>query len=264
MAASPARAGDSLPSPALVRLQGQQIEQWCIKPAAPAGTIVFENGSRADLEGWRAVLQGLAAPAAGPAQAWALFAYHRPGMGRSEATDRPRDGQQIVADLHELLQQQGLKPPYLLVGHSLGGLYMQLFARQHPDEVKGLVLVDSVYPGVIKKPQDFPFYTRWAKALFMNAMAAREIDAIHATGEAVFALPWDSRIPVTRLINVPKTPGAVAVDLGVINTDEATIARVRALYPGAKNVVLDSDHQIQKANPEAVVQAIQEQLSTTP
>ncbi len=97
-------------------------------------------------------------------------------MGRSEATERPRDGQQIVADLHQLLQQQGHKPPYVLLGHSLGGLYMQLFARQYPKDVKGLLLVD-------------------------------------------------------------------------------------ALYPGAKTVVLDSDHQIQKAKPEAVAQAIQELLS---
>lgn len=264
-AASPMRASDNLPSPELVRLQGQVLEQWCIKRADSQGTVVFENGSRAELEGWRAVIQALASqtgPAEqGAAASWSVFAYHRPGVGRSEATERPRDGQHIVADLRSLLQQQGLKPPFLLVGHSLGGLYMQLFARQHPSEVKGLVLVDALYPGVIKKPQDFPFYTRWGKALFLNAMAAREIDAIHATGEAVQALPWSAQIPVTRLVNVPKSAGAIAVDFGVVNSDEATIASVRALYPGAKTVVLDSDHQIQKANPEAVVQAIRDMLA---
>ncbi|MEJ5999803.1 alpha/beta fold hydrolase [Paucibacter soli] len=251
--------------PELVRVQGQLIEQWAIKPAEAQGTVVFENGSRAEMEGWRAVMQALASQPLAPgvdssAKPWALFAYNRPGVGRSEATERPRDGQQIVADLRSQLQQQGLKPPYVLVGHSLGGLYMQLFARLHPSEVKGLVLVDALYPGVIKKPQDFPFYTRWGKALFLSAMAGREIDAIHATGEAVLALPWATQIAVTRLINVPKSAGAIAVDFGVVNADDATIASVRALYPGAKTVVLDSDHQIQKANPEAVVQAIQEMM----
>lgn len=260
MATPAAHAGDSLASPAQVRVGGQVIEQWSIKPADFRGTVIFENGSRADLEGWRAVFQALQPQAA--AAGWALFAYNRPGIGQSEPTERPRDGRHIVTDLRGLLQQQGLKPPYVLVGHSLGGLYMQLFARQHPDEVKGLVLVDALYPGVIKKPQDFPFYTRWAKSLFLNAMAAREIDAIHATGEAVLALPWDARIPVMRLVNVPKSAGAIGVDMGLINSDPATIAKVRSLYPGAKTVVLDSDHQIQKANPEAVVQAIQEILST--
>jgi len=151
LSASPAPlAADRLPSPELTRLRGQTIEQWSIKAPDARGTVVFENGSRAELEGWRAVLQSLApsgaAASSAAASTWSLFAYHRPGVGRSEATERPRDGQQIVADLRELLQQQGLKPPYLLVGHSLGGLYMQLFARQHPGEVKGLLLVDALYP----------------------------------------------------------------------------------------------------------------------
>jgi pimeloyl-ACP methyl ester carboxylesterase len=253
------------PNTTLARLHGQAIEQWSINAADTKGTVVFENGARADLEGWSGVIAGLGgldaqAKEGGGAigKAWSVFAYDRPGIGRSEPTERPRDGRQVVADLHALLLQQGHKPPYLLVGHSLGGLYMQLFARQYANEVQGLVLVDALYPGVIKKPQDFPFYARWGKELFFSRMAAREIDAIHATGEAVLALPWPAHIPVIRLINVPKSAGAVGVDFGVVNADEATIARVRALYPGAKTVVLDSDHQIQKANPEAVVQAIQE------
>jgi pimeloyl-ACP methyl ester carboxylesterase len=249
----------------LTRLRGSAIEYLSIPAGDSAGTVVFENGARADLEGWSAVISALSAsskPAAsGPSKGWSVFAYDRPGIGRSEPTERARDGHQIVADLRELLQQQGLKPPYILVGHSLGGLYTQLFAREFPGEVKGMVLVDALYPGVIKKPDDFPFYTRWGKALFMSAMAAREIDAIHATGEAVNALPWSTSIPVVRLINVPKSAGAIAVDFGVVNADDATIARIRAMYPGAKTVVLDSDHQIQKANPEAVVQAIQDLLA---
>ncbi|WP_263569238.1 alpha/beta fold hydrolase [Roseateles oligotrophus] len=262
-----AHASEAAAMPALARLHGQVIEQLSINAHEAQGTLVFENGSRAQMEGWSAVIGALAAQTqqgqqltAGVSKPWALFAYDRPGIGRSEATERPRDGRQIVADLRELLQQKGHKPPYLLVGHSLGGLYMQLFARQYPSEVKGLVLVDSLYPGIIKKPEDFPLYTRWAKAVFMSRMAGREIDAIHATGEAVLALPWSAQIPVTRLINVPKGASAIAVDFGVVNADEATIARVRALYPGAKTVVLDSDHQIQRANPEAVVQAIQEMM----
>lgn len=240
----------------LARVGGQAIEVRRVPADAgqpPAGTIVIENGLRADLDGWQAVIAGLA-PAT--QQGWALLAYNRPGIGRSEATERPRDGHQVVADLRELLRQQGLRPPYLLVGHSLGGLYQQLFAREYPQEVAGLVLVDAVYPGVIKKPEEFPFYTRWAKGLFMGRMAARETDAIHATGEQVLALPWPARIPVERLVNVPKSAGAVAVDFGVVNDDEATIAHVRAMYPGARTTVLDADHQIQQAKPEAVVKAV--------
>ena len=147
-AVSPARAGETPPAPVLVRLHGQVIEQWCVCPVMSQGTVVFENGSRAELQGWSGVISALdsqtSQSAAESTKSWSLFAYDRPGVGRSEPTDRPRDGRQIVADLRELLQQQDLKPPYLLVGHSLGGLYMQLFARLYPDEVQGLVLVDAL------------------------------------------------------------------------------------------------------------------------
>lgn len=190
----------------LARVGGQAIEVRRVPADAgqpPAGTIVIENGLRADLDGWQAVIAGLA-PAT--QQGWALLAYNRPGIGRSEATERPRDGHQVVADLRELLRQQGLRPPYLLVGHSLGGLYQQLFAREYPQEVAGLVLVDAVYPGVIKKPEEFPFYTRWAKGLFMGRMAARETDAIHATGEQVLALPWPARTPWSASSMCPSRP----------------------------------------------------------
>lgn len=254
-----AYASDAPPT-TLTRLHGEAIEQRVISQDNSAGTVVIENGSRANLEGWSRVISGLDARSdkSRPTKAWSVFAYNRPGIGRSEATDRPRDGRQIVADLRELLQQQGLKPPYLLVGHSLGGLYMQLYARMYPVEVQGLVLVDSLYPGIIKKPEDFPIYARWGKALFFSSMASREIDAIFSTGEDVMAYPWASQIPVTRLVNAPKSAGAIAVDFGVINADTATISRVRAMYPGAKTVVIDSDHQVQKESPEVVVQAIQE------
>jgi pimeloyl-ACP methyl ester carboxylesterase len=251
------------PPTTLTSLHGEAIEQWVISKENSAGTVVIENGSRANLAGWSHVIDGLNAKAgpSRPAKAWSVFAYNRPGIGRSEATDRPRGGRQIVADLREMLRQQGLKPPYLLVGHSLGGLYMQMYARMHPDEVQGLVLVDSVYPGIIKKPEDFPFYARWGKALFFNSMASREIDAIYTTGEDVMALPWAPQVPVTRLVNVPKSAGAIAVDFGVINADAATISRVSAMYPGAKTVQVDSDHQVQKESPEVVIQAIQELMT---
>ena len=255
---NPARAEAQPAATELVRLQGQAVELRRIAADDTQGAVVFENGSRISLDSWDAVFNAMSAT---PSKGWSLMAYNRPGVGRSEATERPRDGKQVVADLRELLQQQGIKPPYVLVGHSLGGLYMQLFARLHPDEVRGLVLVDALYPGVIKKPEEFPFYARWGKAMFLNRMVGLEIDQVNATGEVVLGLPWPQQIPVARLVNVPKSKGAVAVDFGVVNDDAATIARVRALYPGAKTVVVDSDHQLQTATPEVVVQAIQDMIN---
>src|SRR5215213_11967634 len=64
-------------------------------------------------------------------------------MGWSEMGPEPRDAKQITGELHTLLKGAGIKGPYVLVGHSLGGLSMQTYAHRYPDEVAGVVLVDS-------------------------------------------------------------------------------------------------------------------------
>jgi pimeloyl-ACP methyl ester carboxylesterase len=71
--------------------------------------------------------------------------YDRAGLGWSEASPQPRLASNIVAELHTLLTQAAVKPPYVLVGHSMGGLYACLYAHEHRDEVAGLVLVDSAH-----------------------------------------------------------------------------------------------------------------------
>jgi pimeloyl-ACP methyl ester carboxylesterase len=223
-----------------------------LKLAKPgAATVVFENGSRNTLDKWDKVIPEVAKEAT-------VFAYNRPGYGKSDKPATPRDGKTVVEELRQLLRQQGLQPPYTLVGHSLGGLYMQMYARSYPQEVQGVVLVDSVYPGIIKKPEDFPLMTRMAKYVFLNAAMEAEVDQIHSTGQAVLALPWHDDIPVVRLFNVPKSAGAIAVDLGTVNDDKQTRDLVNNMYPKACKVIVDSDHQMQQANPEVVVNAIRD------
>lgn len=70
--------------------------------------------------------------------------YDRAGYGWSEPGPLPRTSQQIVKELHTLLDRAGIKPPYILLGHSFGGLNMRLFASNHPGEVAGLILVDAL------------------------------------------------------------------------------------------------------------------------
>lgn len=70
--------------------------------------------------------------------------YDRAGYGWSDVSKQSRTSQQMVEELHTLLARAGVASPYILVGHSLGGLNMRLFASLYPDEVAGVVLVDSV------------------------------------------------------------------------------------------------------------------------
>jgi pimeloyl-ACP methyl ester carboxylesterase len=97
--------------------------------------VVFEAGLGGDWTHWDAV--------AGPLSKHArLFAYSRPGTGASSSVSTPRDPQHIADELRALLTSQGLVPPYVLVGHSFGGAYLEYFAKAHPTEVSALVLVD--------------------------------------------------------------------------------------------------------------------------
>jgi len=75
-----------------------------------------------------------------------VCAYDRAGMGWSEMGPEPRDAKQISSELHALLTKAGIEGPYVLVGHSFGGLYTQTYAAQYPDEVAGVSLVESSHP----------------------------------------------------------------------------------------------------------------------
>jgi len=68
--------------------------------------------------------------------------FDRPGYGYSDPSKRPNTSQNVVEDLHKGLAAAGVKPPYLLVGNSIGGANAQVFAYRHPGEVKGMVLVE--------------------------------------------------------------------------------------------------------------------------
>lgn len=243
-------------APVVESLDGRQVEHLTIRHPVAQAVVVFENGSRATIDNWGSVPAQVAREAS-------VFAYNRPGYGESAPAATGRDGRTIVDELRALLRRQGLQPPYVLVGHSLGGLYMQLFARAYPQEVKGLVLVDALYPGVVKKTAEFPFMTRLAGRLAFSRTAWAEIEKIDETGEMVQALGGIDDKPIVRLVNQPTSRTAVAVDFGAFRMDPGTRERVRALYPKARTVVADSSHQMALTSPDVVVGAIREVLAST-
>lgn len=238
------------------KIDGREVESVTITKPGSNVVVVFESGLRGTLDRWDKVLDAVSPDAS-------VFAYNRPGYANSGTTDAPRDGATIARQLRQVLNQKGLRPPYVLVGHSLGGLYMQMFARLYPHEVAGIVLVDALLPRVVKKPEDFPFTTRLAKKVFFSSTVGREVDAIYETGEQVLALPGLDNKPVIMLINAPKSATAIPVDFGAINRDPKNVAFVRTLYPNAKKVILDSDHQMHSESPEAVIKAITEMVGAS-
>ena len=251
-AADAARA--TAPAPVVDTIGGRQVESLTIRHPASKDVVVFEGGSRNTIDKWGTVPQQLGLDAT-------VFVYNRPGYGNSAVAATPRDGRTIVEELRATLRHKGLRPPYVLVGHSLGGLYMQLFARAYPEEVKGLVLVDSLYPRMVKRVEDFPWWARAAGQLGFSRSVWREIEKIDETGDMVLGMKSIDDKPIVRLVNQPTSSTAIAVDFGAFRMDEETRKQVRALYPNAKTIVADSSHQMALTSPDIVKAAIQQVIA---
>jgi pimeloyl-ACP methyl ester carboxylesterase len=108
-------------------------------------TVVLESGTMAFSSYWAWVQPEIAKFAR-------VVAYDRAGLGWSEPGPKPRDAQHIAMELHTALRNAGIEGPYVLVGHSEGGLYAPVFATLYPDEVAGLVLIDPEHPDVFNLP----------------------------------------------------------------------------------------------------------------
>lgn len=105
--------------------------------SADKPVVVFENGLATSYGGWDNVAKEIS-------KTNVVVRYNRPRIGESENDSLPPTTEHINSNLREMLLQKGLKPPYLLVGHSFGGAYIRSFASRYPEEVAGLVFVDPV------------------------------------------------------------------------------------------------------------------------
>lgn len=101
-------------------------------------TVVAEAGAYGNSLTWGRIQPELA-------RYGQVCVYDRAGLGWSDRGPGPRTGRRIASELHTLLQKADVKGPFVLVGHSLGGLYVRLYASQYPEDVAGVVLVDSVH-----------------------------------------------------------------------------------------------------------------------
>jgi len=124
--------------PPLVSVDGSLVEARVLGTGTP--TVVFELGAAGGhLAYWR--LQSKVS------KYTRTVVYERAGLGRSELRDEPRSGEQIASELHALLTTLHLPPPYVLVGHSYGGVLIRVFAHRYPAEIAGLVFVDPATEG---------------------------------------------------------------------------------------------------------------------
>ncbi|TAJ72326.1 MAG: alpha/beta fold hydrolase [Phenylobacterium sp.] len=150
----------------LVDIGGRKLRLVCEGPKASTAPVVWmEAGAFSGAADFAAIQQKLTA------KGMRSCAYDRAGMGWSDAGPEPRDGDAIVADLERLVTASGERGPFILMGHSMAGLYARQFALRNPDKVAGLVLLDAVTPEMIAQPGAETFIDRMTGLARLGAAA---------------------------------------------------------------------------------------------
>jgi pimeloyl-ACP methyl ester carboxylesterase len=153
-----------------------------------------------------------------------VCAYDRAGMGWSEGGPEPRDAARVTGELHALLEGAGVEGPYVMVGHSFGGLYARAYAARYPDETAGVVLVDSSHPDQFERLPDGPENYAQARRLFAVA-------------------PLFARLGVIRLFDLLPVPAELPA---------SQRAQVEAFNPATKQVSTTADEF--RATPQTTAQ----------
>ena len=127
--------GAAAPVRERVRINGRQLAFHRVGSRSP--TVILETGLGAESSEWSSIQQRIGSSTL-------TVRYDRVGRGDSDPAEVPRTAGDMVDDLHSLLSVAGIPAPYILVGHSFGGLLMRLFAHRYLAEVCSLVLVDAM------------------------------------------------------------------------------------------------------------------------
>lgn len=220
--------------------------------------VVLESGigDAGTLAGWQKVVTSIK-------ENTRICLYDRAGLGNSEPGPQPRSIKNTVDDLHTLLHNARLNPPYILVGHSMGGLNVQLFAQLYPSEVAGIVLVDP-------SPKEFVEKISPEKLDTLKKMGVPQ-GAIDEIGMGI-----DSSITdIKKLGPLPDVPVVVltsslafAEKAGGIGSEKWNLLRdchqalIDSLSSGSHVIASKAGHYIQTDEPGLVIDAIRKVLET--
>ena len=255
----------------LVDVGGHRLYVSTSGPAGEGGpTAVFDSGAGTPLANWDGV------PALLPDLH--TLAYDRAGIGRSEPKPPPRDGARIVEELRELLVRSGAAPPYVLVGHSSGGLYARLFAALHPADIAALVLVDPSHENQdatmkrVLTAEEHRSYTALLDGMFANApeplRAERAgLDATYAQLRDAGPLDDVPLVVLSALVPLPPLVGLLGEERARVLQREwvpPLHEQLAASVPRGRRISAErSSHYIQLQDPALVADAIRGVLSDT-
>jgi pimeloyl-ACP methyl ester carboxylesterase len=216
-------------------------------------TVILASGLGDTLEVWKDIQPRIAD------HCTRTLSYTRAGYVGSDPAAGPRDSATIVNELRTELDRRNVRPPYVLVGHSLGGLYMQYFARNYPSEVSGLLLVDSTHWDqhmVIDTTANRAYGTHREVTLFMPWIMRRELTDSGQAGLQVYESPTVESVRTIVLSSTLPPKGGTPDSLARAAQLQDEIA---ADFPGSRHIrVPGAGHYIQKDQPQAVINAARE------
>lgn len=249
----------------LIDIGGRRLEAICSGTKRPS--IVFESGAGRSASDWDMV-RSLINPDV------RSVAYSRAGQGRSDPPSSENiifdDGQIQVAsaqsrtdDLANLLEQLNVDPPYVLVGHSLGGIYIRLFAQRFPDAVAGLVFIDSSHPHQYSRLNEAIQASEVPGELKTEFLKASYSPNAPVMAAATETGPFD-HIPVAVLSQDPNLPvdrseSGLPIEIQPVwnkawSELQSDIAKLSA--DSVHRVVEGAGHMVHIHSPEAVAEAI--------
>ena len=241
----------------LVDIGGRRLYIKCSGDAVKGSpVVVLDAGMGATSDVWSIVQPGVA-------QFARVCSYDRAGMGKSDQAAQAHSSADIVDDLHTLLVTARINPPYVLVGHSLGGMNARLYATKYPQDVVGMVLVDSTHEDENDRMLAVlpPEVKQRAKPEDMIIRSSEDIDFNRSVAQ-VRAANWHSDIPLIVLTRGSATlnPNDYAVPSSAPKFEEIRLELQRELVRrssrGKQIIAEKSGHNIHRDQPELVVDAI--------
>jgi pimeloyl-ACP methyl ester carboxylesterase len=185
-----------------------------------------------------------------------VVTYNRAGLEGSDVGPRPRTSQQNVDELQRLLKRIGAPGPYVLVGHSFGGLNIRLFASEHPEQVAGMVFIDASYEeeylrfAALKSPEERNSYLRHEGG--DNCEGVNLFDS----GRLVHGASLMPGVPVVVLAADPYGRKDSTVDSKWAEVQMDMQSRLATLVGGKPIIVQKSGHFIQLDQPRVVIKSI--------